>query len=100
MKVKKIILVGAKWAPFHEKMKKLCEKIAEEKNIEFEEKIEDWMFLKRYGEKDELGGTDIPQVFVEYENGEIEHLLTKVPLSSDGSPNYDAARDKIISKLE
>lgn len=100
VKTKKIILVGAGWAPFHNKLKKLCQEIADEKGLEFEEKIEDWMFLKRFGEKDELGGTDIPQIFVEYEGGEIVHVMTKVPLSAEGNPNYTEAKEIILSKIK
>ncbi len=100
MKAKKIILVGANWAPFHNKLKKICEEIAKEKGINFEEKIEDWMFLKRFGEKDELGGTDIPQVFIEYKDGEIVHAITKVPLSDNGNPDYEQAKEIILSKIK
>ena len=97
-KPKKIILVSAEWAPFHSKLRRICEDVASRNNLEFEEKIEDWMFLKKYGEKDELGGSDIPQVFLEYEDGSVKHVLTKVPLK-EGKPNFDEAKRMIESSI-
>jgi len=95
---KKIILVSATWAPFHSKLKKICEEVASDNGLEFEEKLEDWIFLKKYGEKDELGGSDIPQIFVEYDDGSIKHVLTKVPLKS-GKPDFNEARETLKSRL-
>jgi len=56
------------------------------------------MFLSKYGEKDELGGTDVPQVFVE-EEGQVAHILTKVPLDDRGKPNFEEARRRIAAAL-
>jgi len=98
-KAKKIIIVGASWAPFYSKLKKICKEIAEEKGLEFEEKIEDYMFLMKYGEKDELGGADIPQVFVEFDDGTIKHVLTKVPVAGS-TPDFEAAKKAILDAVE
>ena len=97
-KPKKIIIVGASWAPFYGKLKKICQEIAEEKGLEFEEKVEDYMFLMKYGEKAELGGADLPQVFVEFDDGTIRHVLTKVPVAGN-RPDFEAAREKILEAL-
>lgn len=97
-KPKKIIIVGASWASFHNKLKRICEEIAEEKGLEFEEKVEDFVFLSKYGEKDELGGADIPQVFIEYDDGTIKHVLTKVPVVGS-QPDFEAARRVILEAL-
>ncbi len=97
-KPKKIILVGANWASFHNKLKRICKEIADEKGLDFEEKIEDFVFLTKYGEKDELGGADIPQVFIEYDDGTIKHVLTKVPVVGS-QPDFEAARKVILKAL-
>jgi len=90
-KVKKLILVTADWAPLGGKVKKIVERIAREKGVELEERVEDWVFLKEHGEKDELGGADVPQVFVEREDGTIEHVMTKLPLDERGKPDEEKA---------
>ncbi|HDJ89452.1 MAG TPA: hypothetical protein ENG40_02000 [Thermoprotei archaeon] len=95
---KKIILVSATWAPFHSKLRKICEELASDANLEFEEKLEDWIFLKKHGEKDELGGSDIPQVFIEYDDGSIKHILTKVPLK-DGKPDFEEAKEILKNRI-
>ena len=95
----KVILVGAKWAPFHGKLKRICERVASEAGVDFEERIEDWVFLTKYGEKDELGGADIPQVFVEYDDGTIVHVMTKVPLNEQNRPDFAKAEELLRAKL-
>lgn len=98
VKARKIIFVSATWAPFHSKIRKICEELASEINLDFEEKLEDWVFLKKYGEKDELGGSDIPQVFIEYDDGSIKHVLTKVPLKG-GKPDFEEAREILRNSI-
>lgn len=97
-RAKKLILVGAPWAAFNDKLKKLCQEVAAEKGLEFEEKIEDYIFLTKHGEKDELGGADIPQVFVELDDGTIKHVLTRVPIAGT-EPNFEEARKRILTAL-
>lgn len=98
-KARKIILVGAPWATFNDKLKKICQEVAAEKGLEFEERVEDYIFLMRYGEKDELGGADIPQVFVELEDGTVKHVLTRVPVRGV-EPDFEEARRRILAALE
>ncbi|UNQ74251.1 hypothetical protein [Infirmifilum sp. NZ] len=90
----KIVFVGASWASFNDKLKKICQEIAASRGLEFEEREEDYVFLTKYGEKDELGGADIPQVFVVYDDGQVRHILTKVPVIGT-QPDFEAARKKI-----
>ncbi|MEM0377182.1 MAG: hypothetical protein QXI90_05365, partial [Thermofilum sp.] len=94
----KLILVGAPWAAFNDKLKKICQDIAAEKGIGFEEKVEDYIFLMKHGEKDELGGADIPQVFVEFDDGTIRHVLTRVPIAGT-EPDFEEAKKKILAAL-
>lgn len=94
----KLIFVGASWANFNDKLKKICQEIAQAKGLEFEEREEDYVFLTKYGEKDELGGADIPQVFVAYEDGQVKHVLTKVPVAGT-QPDFELAKRKIEEAL-
>ncbi|AKG38006.1 MAG: hypothetical protein ACPLRJ_07350 [Infirmifilum uzonense] len=94
----KIIFVGASWADFNKELKSISQEVAKSKGLEFEEKQEDYVFLTKYGEKDEFGGADIPQVFVVYDNGKIKHVLTKVPIVGT-KPDFEAARRKIEEAL-
>ena len=97
-KAVKLIFVGADWAPFNDKLKRLCQEVATAKGVEFEEKKEDYVFLTKYGETDELGGADIPQVFVQFDDGTIKHVLTKVPVVGM-NPDFEAARKKLEEAL-
>jgi len=94
----KLIFVGAAWAPFNDKLKRICEEVATTRKVEFEEKNEDYMFLTKYGEKDELGGADLPQVFVQFDDGTIKHVLTKVPIAGT-SPDFETAKKKLEEVL-
>lgn len=95
---KKLVMVTTEWAPFSDKLSKICEEEASKLGIEFELRKEDWIYLTRYGEVDELGGADVPQVFVEKE-GKVMHILTKVPIDSRGMPDFEAARQRIAKAL-
>ncbi len=95
----KIILVTANWAPFDKKLRRLCEEVAREKGLEFEVREEDWVFLGKYGEKSETGGADIPQAFLEKDDGTIIHLLTRVPINERGKADFDMARKVVEEKI-
>ncbi|ABL77709.1 hypothetical protein [Thermofilum pendens] len=94
----KVIYVGADWAPFNDKLKRLCQEFAASKGLAFEERNEDFVFLTKYGEKDELGGADIPQVFIGYDDGTVKHVLTKVPIAG-ASPDFEEARKRLEKAL-
>jgi hypothetical protein len=97
-KAVKLIFVGADWAPFNDKLKRICQEVASARNVGFEERSEDYVFLAKYGEKDELGGADVPQVFVELDDGTIRHVLTKVPIVGT-SPDFELARRRLEESL-
>lgn len=99
-KPKKVVLVSAEWAPFHPKIRRICGEIARDKGLEFEERREDWVYLSRHGEKDELGGSDVPQVFIEYDDGTVVHALTKAPLTEEGKADFEEARRRILKMIE
>lgn len=60
--------------------------------------MEDYIFLMKHGEKDELGGADIPQIFVEFDDGSIKHVLTRVPVAGT-EPDFEEARKRILTAL-
>lgn len=97
---KKLIVVTASYDPLRKRILRIVNRVASQKNLEVEIKEEDWIFLTEYGEKDELGGASIPQVFIEYEDGSIRHVLTRIPLNEIGKPDNEAALDIILSALK
>jgi len=96
--VKKLVLVTTDWAPFSDKLARICEEEAAKAGALFEVRKDDWIYLTRYGEVDELGGADVPQVFVE-EGGQVRHVLTRVPLDEKGNPDFEEARRRIAEAL-
>ena len=95
---KKLVVVTTDWAPFSSKLIRICKEEAEKAGVELEVRKDDWIYLKRHGELDELGGADVPQVFLE-EEGEVKHVLTKVPLSEEGKPDFEKAREIVARAL-
>ena len=91
-----IIVVTADWEAAGKYVMEACERASKELNLPVEVKKEDWNFLVDYGEKDEFGGVDIPQVFLKLDDGSIVHIMTRVPLTSKGEPDIDAAVKKIV----
>jgi hypothetical protein len=96
---KKLVLVTTDWAPFSEKIAKLCEEEAARAGVPFEIRKDDWVYLTKHGELDELGGADVPQVFVET-GGQVKHVLTRVPLDEQGKPDFERARQIVRQALE
>lgn len=95
---RKLVLVTTDWAPFSDKVAKICEEEAAKAGVPFEIKKDDWVYLTRHGEVDELGGADVPQIFVESE-GRVVHVLTRVPLDASGKPDFEEARRRIANAL-
>lgn len=99
MVAKKLVLVTTDWAPFSDKIAKICEEEAAKAGVSFEIRKDDWVYLTRYGEVDELGGADVPQVFVETET-QVKHVLTRTPLDEHGKPDFEKARRLVQLALE
>lgn len=97
--MKKLLLITTDWAPFSDKLAQICEEEAAKAGVAFEVRKDDWVFLTRHGEVDELGGADVPQVFVE-SGGRVTHVLTRIPLDDRGKPDFEAARRKIVEALQ
>ncbi len=95
-KAKKIIAVTADWELASKYVRKAAEKAASELAIPFEDRKEDWEFLLEHGVKDEFGGVELPQLFIEYEDGRITHLFNRVPLDENGKPDIEKAVEIIV----
>lgn len=100
MNVKKVIAVSSKAHPLHRFIEKLCKVLSEELKVPFEIKFEDYVFLTQHGAKDEYGFTFLPQVFVEYEDGKVELVLSEVPLNEKLKPDLEKAKEEILAKVK
>ncbi|MCC6013601.1 MAG: hypothetical protein LM593_04450 [Candidatus Verstraetearchaeota archaeon] len=100
MKVEGIIAVIADWEERSKYVLQICEGVSKIKNIPIEIKKEDYDFLTMYGERDEFGGIDIPQVFLKLEGGIIKHVMTKIPDNEKGFPDIEKAIKNIIEIIE
>ncbi len=100
MNVKKVIAVSSKSHPLHRFIEKLCKAISENLNVPYEIRLEDYIFLTKFGAKDEYGFTFIPQVFVEYEDGTIKLVLSEVPLNEKLKPDLEKAKEEILAKIK
>jgi len=100
MSVRKVIAVSSKTHPLHRFIEKLCKALSEELKVPYEIRLEDYVFLTQYGAKDEYGFTFLPQVFVEYEDGKVELVLSEVPLNERLKPDLEKAKEEILAKIK
>ncbi|MCX8182048.1 MAG: hypothetical protein N3D12_02905 [Candidatus Methanomethyliaceae archaeon] len=89
MKVEGIIAVTADWEKRSQYALQVCEAVSKATNIPLEVRKEDYDLLISYGEKDEFGGVDIPQIFLKLEGGVIKHVMTKIPDNEKGMPDIE-----------
>lgn len=94
-----LIVVTADWERASIYLKKVCDEVAKELGLSFEEKKEDWEFLVNFGQKDDIGGIDIPQAFIKLSNGKIIHLMTRVPLTNNGQLDLKNAKELMKRKI-
>lgn len=101
-KVRKLILVTATHHPLHKVFNNLLEELAEKLGVEKEVKIEDYVFLIKYGETDEFGMAGTPQLLVELDDGKILPILTQksMPLTDALKPDIEKAREIILEKIK
>lgn len=99
MKVEGIIAVTADWEKRSEYALKICEAVSKAKNIPLEIRKEDYDFVVAYGEKDEFGGVEIPQIFIKLEGGAIKHVMTKIPDNEKGMPDIDMGIKKLTESI-
>ena len=99
-KPRKLILVTAPHHPQHKLWVQLLEEVANEKGLDKEVRIEDYVLLVEHGDTDDLGMAWLPQLLVELDNGEIKLLLSRMPLDENLQPSLELAKKEVIKKLE
>ncbi|MDT7885997.1 MAG: hypothetical protein RQ968_01320 [Thermoproteota archaeon] len=98
MPVNKLIAVIAEWEAASKYVKKIVEEVSKKLNINLEIKNEDWDFLATYGQKDEYGGVEVPQIFIEDDKGNIKFIMGRVPLDEEGKPDLEKGK-KILEEI-
>jgi hypothetical protein len=101
MKVKKLILITSESHPNHKHFKKVLEEIGNELKIDKEIRLEDYVFLTDYGEKDEFGMPFLPQLFALLEDNRIIPLLTQMPFDTRTlEPDPKKAKEETLNKIK
>lgn len=98
--VKKLILVTAEHHPYHSKWMNMVKELSNELGIDFEVKLEDYLFAIKYGITDELGMAGLPQLLAEFSDGSIKPLLYEVPLDSNYQADFVKAKDEVLKKIK
>ena len=93
-------MVTAPHHPQHKLWIQLLEEVANEKGLDKEIRIEDYVLLVEHGDTDDLGMAWLPQLLVELDNGEIKLLLSRMPLDENLQPSLELAKKEVLKKLE
>uniref|UniRef100_A0A7J3XYC8 Uncharacterized protein n=1 Tax=Thermogladius calderae TaxID=1200300 RepID=A0A7J3XYC8_9CREN len=96
--VKKIVLVTAEHHPYHKLWVKLADRISKELNVPLDVKIEDYVYVNEYGDKDEFGMAWLPQILAELDDGGVRVLLSQLPLNQALQPDEEKALEIMKSK--
>jgi hypothetical protein len=96
--VKKIVLVTAEHHPYHKLWVRMAEKISKELNVPLDVKIEDYVYVNEYGDKDEFGMAWLPQILAELDDGSVRVLLSQLPLNQALQPDEEKALEIMKSK--
>ncbi|MGC9011474.1 hypothetical protein [Thermogladius sp.] len=96
--IKKVVLVTAEHHPYHKLWVKLAERISKDLNAPLDVKIEDYVYINEYGDKDEYGMAWLPQILAEYDDGTVRVLLSQLPLNQALQPDEEKAIEIMKSK--
>jgi len=96
--VKKIVLVTAEHHPYHKLWVRMAEKISKELDVPLDVKIEDYVYVNEYGDKDEFGMAWLPQILAELDDGSVRVLLSQLPLNQALQPDEEKALEIMKSK--
>ncbi len=97
--VRRIILAIGEGAPLVKQAKRVCTEVSQITGVEVDIIKDDWEFLYEHGERDEWGGIDLPQIFIETDEGEIKHVMTRLPLTPDGKVDLESAKRILLEAL-
>ena len=87
----KIVLVTAKHHPLHQVWVKVAERVAKELGLDLEVREEDYVYVNEFGDKDEYGMAWLPQLFLEFADGKVILLLSRMPLDPTHKPDTEEA---------
>ncbi|AFK50849.1 hypothetical protein TCELL_0424 [Thermogladius calderae 1633] len=96
--IKKVVLVTAEHHPYHKLWVKLAERLSKDLNTSLDVKIEDYVYINEYGDKDEYGMAWLPQILAEYDDGTVKVLLSQLPLNQALQPDEEKAIEIMKSK--
>ncbi|MEM0340167.1 MAG: hypothetical protein QXN05_01295 [Acidilobaceae archaeon] len=101
VKPSKIILVSAEFHPLHKDWLRLAQRLASSLGIDLEVKLEDYVFVNQYGEKDDFGMAWLPQLFLVLEENNVFLLLSQYPFDKTTlKPDESLAIQEVKKKLK
>lgn len=96
-----MILVSSEAHPNHKHFKKVLEELSSELKVEKEVKLEDYVFLTDYGEKDEFGMPFLPQLFIVTDDNKVLPILTQMPFNTSTlEPDPIKAKEDALNKIK
>ncbi len=97
--VRKLVLVTNKEHPLHKYFSRIAEEVAKSVGVELEVREDDYMYLSKYGETDDLGLTWLPQLLAELEGGGVIKVLTQPVLNERGKLDYEGGLHEAMSTV-
>jgi len=98
-KVRKLIFVTSEGHPQHKYFAGIADELSKKLGVEVEVRKEDYVFLSKYGETDDLGLTWLPQLMAELEDGEVIKVLTQPALTPDGKLDAEGGLKRALRNL-
>ena len=98
--VRKLVLVTSKGHPLHKYFTRIAEEVAKRIGAELEVREEDYIYLSKYGETDDLGLTWLPQLLAELDDGSVVKVLTQPVLDSRGKLDYEGGLREALGNIE
>lgn len=98
-KVRKLILVTSDGHPQHKYFAGITDELSKKLGVDVEVRKEDYVFLSKYGETDDLGLTWLPQLMAELEGGGVIKVLTQPALTPDGKLDAEGGLKQALRNL-
>jgi len=97
--VRRLVLITSDGHPQHKYFKLIAEELSKRLNIDVEVRKDDYVYLSRYGETDDLGLTWLPQLMAELEGGEVIKILTQPALTPAGKLDIEGGLKQALRNL-
>lgn len=98
--IRKLILVSAEHLPYHTQWLELTKDIAREVGVDYDVRLEDYVFAIEHGKTDEFGMAGLPQLFVETVDNRIYLLLSEIPLGENLELDFKLAKSEALRKIK